>query len=324
MLLESKNSKSALVPNWQPSATINILRQRAGLMAKIRNFFAQKNILEVETPILASATVTNPYIASFAIPYLNTTYYLQTSPEYAMKRLLAAHIGPIYQITKAFRREPLSKLHNCEFTMLEWYRPGFDHWQLMGEVEELLCWILSCTKVERISYQDIFQNILQINPHTASLSDLALCVAHINYHGELTRDLCLHLLMSHVIEPQLGLQLPVIIYDFPASQAALAKIMPGDPPLAARFEVYYRGIELGNAFYELQNSVEQRQRFIQEVQERAAQGLTMVPIDEKFLAALHYGLPECSGIALGLDRLVMLALGCDSIAEVISFDCTRA
>jgi lysyl-tRNA synthetase class 2 len=293
-------------------------------MQQLRDFFASKQILEVNTPLLSQATVSNPYIASFMVPYANNTYYLQTSPEYAMKRLLAAGSGAIYQICQAFRQDRPSRLHNYEFSILEWYRPGLNHQQLMDEVAEMLCLLLPCQHTERLSYQELFSQRLALNPHTATLKQLQKCAAQLNFTGDLSRDGWLELLMSHLIEPQLGTTVPVFIYDFPASQAALAKIIPVKPDVAARFEVYYRGVELGNGFYELQDSQEQRRRFEQELMARQAQQLPIVPIDENLLAALDYGLPDCSGIAIGLERLMMLALGCNNIAEVMSFDSARA
>ncbi len=314
--------------SWRPSATIETLRRRAAILAQIRGFFAERGVLEVETPSLSQATVPDPHLlsipASVQSPHHShkLTYYLQTSPEYAMKRLLSAGSGCIYQLCKAFRQEEQGRLHNSEFTLLEWYRLGFDHHALMKEVDELLQLILKTATAERYSYAEAFERFLGINPHDAgdhALEDCAKRQEGIQINSQLSREGWLQLLMSHCIEPQLGEDRPVFIYDFPASQAALARIRPGNPPLASRFEVYCRGIELGNGFHELQASQEQRTRFLRDLDSRRQQGLEPVPIDERLLAALEQGLPDCAGIAIGFDRLVMLALGCRNIEEVLSF-----
>ena len=307
---------------WQPSASLENLQQRARLIKQIRDFFEARNVMEVETPLLCHTSVTDPHLHSMQAE----SCYLQTSPEYAMKRLLAAGSGPIFQISKAFRKDEAGRLHNPEFTMLEWYRPGFDHLQLINEVDELLQLVLKTAPAERKTYRDIFNEQLQLDPHTASIDELATIAAnHFTIHEKITdRDTWLQLLMSHCIEPQLGKNQPCCIYDFPASQAALAKIQPTQPPVASRFEFYFKGIELANGFHELQNANEQRTRFESNRAERKKLSLTDVSIDELFLAALESGLPDCAGVALGVDRLIMLASGSKHIKEVISFDFERA
>lgn len=308
---------------WQPSAPLKNLKTRARLLKKIRDFFDARGIMEVETPLLCHTSVTDPYIQSIK----TNTHYLQTSPEYAMKRLLAAGSGPIYQLTKAFRQDEAGRFHNPEFTMLEWYRPGFNHLQLMNEVDELLQHILQCAPADKKSYQALFMEYLQLDPHLASVKELAnVASAHqISLNESIhDKDTWLQLLLSHCIEPQLGKDRPCIIYDFPASQAALAKIQPTQPPVASRFEVYYHGIELANGFHELQDANEQRKRFEKNRLDRKQLGLSDVLIDELFLAALSVGLPDCAGVALGVDRLMMLALQCHHINQVISFDFERA
>ncbi|OGT38897.1 MAG: EF-P lysine aminoacylase GenX [Gammaproteobacteria bacterium RIFCSPHIGHO2_12_FULL_38_14] len=314
--------------NWLPSADIETLKLRAKLLQNIRDFFNQKKILEVETPLLSYTSVTDPFIASIkALVADNKSYYLQTSPEYAMKRLLAAGSGSIYQITKAFRQGELGRFHNPEFTMLEWYRIDFDHHQLMDEVDELLRLTLRTQAAEKISYAELFQTYLKIDPHHATLNELKITatncglVIHNDIHDQ---DTWLNLLMSHCIEPQLGFERPCMIYDFPASQAALARIQASSPKVASRFEVYIQGIELANGFHELQNAAEQRERFENNLQERKQQGLPSLAIDENFLAALQHGLPDCAGVALGIDRLMMLAAKKNTIAEILSFDFKRA
>lgn len=317
---------------WQPSATVEQLRKRAQLLKLIRDFFHARDVIEVETPLLCHTSVTDPFIES--IPALfqihpqaaETRYYLQTSPEYAMKRLLAAGSGAIFQITKAFRQGEIGQQHNPEFTMLEWYRPGFNHHDLMNEMDELLQLILQKPAAERRTYAELFESLLQIDPHHATSAELAACAKQhaISIASEITdRDTWLDILMTHCIEPTLGKDRPCFIYDFPASLAALARIQAGNPPVAARFEVYYQGIELANGFHELQDVNEQRLRFEKNLSQRKQLGLMELPLDELFLAGLQHGLPDCAGVALGIDRLIMLATDSSHIADVLSFDFTR-
>lgn len=307
---------------WQPSAPLKNLQARARIIKQIRDFFDARQVMEVETPLLCYTSVTDPHIHSIQAE----THYLQTSPEYAMKRLLAAGSGAIYQITKAFRKDEVGRFHNPEFTMLEWYRPGFDHLQLMNEVDELLQLILKIPPADKKTYRDIFITHLALDPHTASVDELAAVAnKHFTMYEKITdRDTWLQLLMSHCIEPQLGKKQPCFIYDFPASQAALAKIQKTKPPVASRFEAYFKGVELANGFHELQDANEQRKRFAQNRTARKQLSLTDVPLDEFFLAALESGLPDCAGVALGIDRLLMLALQAEHIKEVISFDFASA
>lgn len=318
--------------NWQPSASFETLQKRAQILKSIRDFFTARGVLEVETPTLCHTSVTDPFIQS--IPALfqahpqdaEVRYYLQTSPEYAMKRLLAAGSGPIFQITKSYRQGEVGRFHNPEFSMLEWYRPNFDHYALMNEMDELLQMVLATAPATRLSYTELFQQYLDINPHTATLQELIRCADqhNINVMSEIDDcDTWLNLLMSHCIEPHLGADKPVFIYNFPASQAALARIQPSNPPVAARFEVYFRGIELANGFHELQDAAEQRQRFEKNLLDRKGLQLNSMLIDEFFLAALNHGLPDCAGVALGIDRLIMLATNREKIADVISFDFSR-
>lgn len=322
-----------MLSSWEPSASIEQLRARAAILKFIRDFFAARSVMEVETPLMCHTSVTDPFIQS--IPALfqrhptkdEERYYLQTSPEYAMKRLLAAGSGSIYQITKAFRQGEISRLHNPEFTMLEWYRLDFNHHQLMDEMDALLQLILQTPQATRTTYQSLFQTYLSIDPLASSITDLAACAKahHIDVAAEITDcDTWLDILMTHCIEPNMGETAPVFVYDFPASQAALARLSPTDPRVASRFEVYFHGIELANGFHELQNAHEQRHRFEKNVRERKRLGLTELPIDEHFIAALTHGLPNCAGVALGIDRLVMMALRQPNIQTVLSFDFSRA
>lgn len=319
--------------HWQPSAPLEHLHIRAKILRQIRDFFAARQVLEVETPVLCHTSVTDPYIQS--IPALIQTesnskeqyYYLQTSPEYAMKRLLAAGSGAIYQITKAFRQGEIGRFHNPEFSMLEWYRPGFDHHQLMNEMDELLQLTLQIKPAIRQSYAALFIEHLNINPLECSTSQLVELAKkhHLDIASNITdKDTWLQLLMSEIIEPRLSGNHAYFVYDFPSSQAALAKIQPTNPPVASRFEVYVNGIELANGFHELQDAKEQRLRFEKNLAQRHKIGLNTLPIDEYFLAALEHGLPDCAGVALGVDRLVLLASKSERLSECISFDFPRA
>ncbi len=317
-----------MMVDWQPTASLTILGQRAKILSRIRAFFAEHDVLEVETPLLSHATVTDSHIMSITAPFKKIgsekedICYLQTSPEYAMKRLLAAGAGSIFQITKAFRQGEVGRLHNPEFSMLEWYRLGFDHHALMDEMDQLLQAVLQLPPATRMSATQVYQHYLGINPHSASIEALKTCAKH---HIELLPDMqddknsWLDLLFTHCIEPYLGQDAPFFLYDFPISQAALAKIRQEDPLVASRFEMYFKGVELANGFHELQDAVEQRKRFEKELAYRKQYHLAEVPMDERFLAALQYGLPDCAGVALGIDRLIMLALNCESIADVMSF-----
>lgn len=316
--------------NWQPAATTQTLKLRAQLLATVRQFFAERDVIEVETPLLASHTVSDVNLESFSVNSASTSghgplhplRFLQTSPEYAMKRLLAAGSGPIYQICKAFRVEEPSRLHNPEFTLLEWYRPGFTLEQLMDEVVELLQGVLNLGDIPRLSYQQIFEEHLQINPHGIDSEELQdLTRGKINLGDTpLTATDCLQLLMNHCIEPELPKF--CIVYDYPVAQAALAETAQNanGQEVARRFEVYAAGMELANAYQELTDAGEQRQRFAADQLLREQRGLPVNPIDEKLLAALEKGLPACSGIALGIDRLLMVVADESTIKSVISFD----
>ncbi len=323
---------------WQSTLTWQNAQKRARILHQIRQFFAERNVIEVETPALSQGTVTDVYLDAISCKYdfladspagHSTELFLQTSPEFHMKRLLASGYGCIYQIAKAFRHEESGKNHNPEFTMLEWYRIGFDQFELMSEVAELLQVVLGGNKAVFSSYQDIFINIVSVDPLTANFDEL---VAVLNKHGKAAdwliemndADLILQFIFTEIIEPTIGLNEPQFIYDFPIAQASLAQRSNDDPRVAQRFECYYRGIELVNGFNELTDATEQVSRFEQDNVKRAAQGLAVKPIDTNFIAALNHGLPQCSGVALGIDRLVMLALDIKDISEVQSFSIERA
>ncbi len=317
---------------WRPGATIEVLRARAALLNKVRAFFAARDVLEVETPALVSAAVTDPHLRSLASCYTGPAapagrrLFLQTSPESAMKRLLAAGSGPIWQLARVFRDGEAGRLHNPEFTMLEWYRPGFDHHQLMDEVEALVASLLAMPSgFERLTYAEAFRRRLDIDPHIASDADLRRCARDCGLEASLPeeRDGRLDLLLTHLIEPELGVGRPVFLYDYPPSQAALARIRDEDPPVAERFELYTDGVELANGYHELNDANEQRRRFEHDRALRRHAGLPDIVLDERLLAALRKGLPACAGVALGFDRLVMLAVGASSIDEVMAFSLAR-
>jgi lysyl-tRNA synthetase class 2 len=310
--------------SWQPTASLQNLYLRARLYQDIRHFFATRQVLEVETPILSAGCLPDHTITSFATDYHGNypkRLFLHTSPEFPMKRLLAAYPIPIYQITKVFRDGEAGRRHNPEFTMLEWYRPSFTQDDLINEVDELLQTVLHCLSTQRISYCDLFEQSVQLHPLQTPLSTLQHYASKFNIDSveQLDRDTCLQLIMSCDIEPQLGNARPLVVTDFPASQAALARKNPENPQLAERFEVYFQGIELANGFYELTDPVEQRQRFAQDLEKRHTLALPAVPLDERFLAALEAGLPNCAGVAVGLDRLLMIMANASHIHEVMAF-----
>ena len=308
--------------DWQPSASLALLRARARLLEQIRAFFAERGVLEVETPLLAQAGVTDPQVQLFQ----SAGRYLQTSPEYAMKRLLASGSGPIYQVCKAFRREPGARLHNPEFSMLEWYRPAFDSRQLMQEVEDLLGKLLPPRPVTRYSYRQLFMEHADIDPFSADLTQLAGCLlAKVELGFEpADRDTWLNLLLTHLVEPQLAAQGMVFVYDYPATQAALARLrQAGEQRVAERFEVYVDGLELANGYAELTDPREQTARLEREQEQLYGQG-EQRDIDHRLLQALEFGLPDCAGVALGLDRLLMVISGAKHIREVLAFDWERA
>ena len=324
--------------DWPPAATLGRLRRRAEVLAAVRRFFAERGVLEVETPALSRATVSDPHLASLSCTYRGpgvpggeARLFLQTSPEYHMKRLLAAGSGPIYQICRAFRDGEAGALHNPEFTILEWYRPGFDHHELMDEMDELLGRVLATPAAERLTYSELFQRHLGLEPLGATAAELraAARAADAAVEGVAAddRDGWMQLLLTHAVEPRLPAERPTFVFDYPASQAALARIRPGEggsPAVAERFEVYLGPVELANGFHELTDAAEQRGRFEADREARRRRGLELPPLDERFLAALAAGIPDSAGVALGLDRLVALAAGATSLREVLAFPLDRA
>lgn len=322
--------------DWRPTASRARLELRARLLSDARRFFAERGVLEVETPLLGRFAVTDPHLESFAVLDGNTPCgFLQTSPEYAMKRLLAAGAGSIYQIARAFRRGERGRSHNPEFTLIEWYRVGWDHHRLMDEVEALVRTLLEATDANRaskrdsrrVTYGELFEETLGVDPHRAADDVLRRLTEDLSGPTDLDRDGLLAFLLTHAVEPRLERRGLVFVHGFPASQAALARVERGalDRPLAARFELYVDGVELANGFHELRDAAEQRRRFAADLAQRKALGNETLPLpDGRLLGALEAGLPECSGVALGLDRLLMVASGASDISEVLAFPIERA
>lgn len=315
--------------DWRPTASIETLRERARLLAQVRRFFAERDVLEVETPVLGHGGSTDVHLDSLSLaattPAGRERLWLQTSPEFHMKRLLAAGSGPIYQVARSFRDGEVGRRHNLEFAMLEWYRPGFTLAELIDETEALIRTLLPTVGPRRLRrYRELFCERLRVDPFVTPLDDLRRLAGE---RGGLDmqsseRDGCLDLLMSLEIEPALGREGIDVVVDYPASQAALAR-RRRDPEdgaeVAARFEVYVDGLELANGYDELTDAAEQAARFAADNVERERLGKPRVDVDTRLLAALEAGMPAGSGVALGLDRLIQLALGKSSVAEVMAF-----
>lgn len=330
--------------NWQPTSDIGTLQLRAELLRLVRLFFYQRNVLEVETPQLSRNATTDPNIDSLDAYYQATinaekeVMYLHTSPEFPMKRLLASGSGAIYQVCKVFRQGERGRLHNPEFTLLEWYRPGMDYRALMHEVEELVLQLLpvelNITTSEYVSYREAFKRFTNIDPFESDMQSLIACakkfgigdVSGLSGAGllEQDRDAWLNLLLAHCIEPNLGRDKLTFLYDFPVSQASLARVRDDVPAVAERFELYINGVELANGFQELTDSDTQSKRFEKDCLIRKEKNLMEFPVDNRLLTALAHGLADCSGVALGIDRLCMLVAGVDNIDRVITFPFERA
>jgi lysyl-tRNA synthetase class 2 len=278
-----------MTDEWRPSCGIAALEARAALLDEIRRFFRDREVLEVQTALLGTYTVTDVNIDSLAV---GGHGYLQTSPEYQLKRLLANGAPSLYHLSQVFRAGERGRLHNPEFTLLEWYRLGFDDSALMDEVAELVDLALGPAPYERLAYQDLVGDL----DRPSEALDLALCEA-------------LDALPSG----------RYFVTRYPAAQAALSRLCPNDPSVAARFELVVDGVELANGYHELTDAEEQRRRFAADVEARNRLGKVEPTVDEKFLAALEHGLPDCAGVALGVDRLLMLRMGANSLAEVLAF-----
>jgi len=315
---------------WSPTASIDNIKQRAQLLKKLRIFFEQNAVLEVDTPILSQFGGTEPNLQAITANYhfqgKARVGFLQTSPEYAMKRLLAAGVGDCYQIFKAFRNEESGRFHNPEFSLLEWYQVGIDEIQLLKKIDQLLQQVIGSSAAQFCTYTELFVQHLEIDPLHSKIESLReLTASKIENPPHLERiDDYLELLFNYCIEPQIGNERPCFVTHYPATQASLAKISKTTPNLSCRFEVFYKGLELGNGFYELCDADEQLQRFQNENKRRREMGLDEIEIDPNFIQALRNGLPESSGVAIGVDRLLMIITGANHIDEVISFPIGRA
>jgi len=313
---------------WRPSATTEIILARSRMLEHIRSFFKARDVMEVETPLMGRSTAIDPHLSSFETRDRVGTWYLQTSPEFHMKRLLAAGTNSIFQICKSFRQGESGALHNPEFSILEWYRIGFDHHTLMDEVEELVAGILGLREFSRVSYSSLFEGFFKINPHQASTDDLkrlvtenvAIDQSQLDFASEsVAHGFCLDLLMSEKLEP--SLTKPTFVYDYPVSQAALSAsaLSPQGDRIAQRFELYVQKMEIANGYLELRDADELRHRFQADNTSRELENLPVVPPDEHLLSAMTHGLPECAGVALGIDRLLMLLTGAQLISDVLAF-----
>jgi lysyl-tRNA synthetase class 2 len=330
--------------DWRPGTTRALLAARAALLARAREFFASRGVLEVDTPLVVNCPVSDLHIHSAQVrlgdagtQHGAAALFLHTSPEYAMKRLLAAGSGDIYQICHVVRGNERGPLHNPEFTLIEWYRLGFTLETLMDEVEALVRALLGpageTRRGERLTYCDAFQRELGLDPFTAPGGELLRAAQRCGFEpapgtsaepGSARRAELLELLMGVAVGPRLGRGGLTFVHRYPASQAALARLDPRDERAALRFELYGEGIELANGFNELQSACEQRARFERDNRERRRNGLTVAAPDERLLAALASGLPDCAGVALGLERTLMLAVGAAHIEEVLTFPTSRA
>lgn len=310
------------------------LHLRARLYALIRAFFAERKVLEVETPILSAAGNTDPNIESFSTSFSGhvdagaRTRWMRTSPEYPLKRLLAEGVGDCYELGRVFRNGEAGGRHNPEFTMLEWYRVGWDHRQLMEEaialVEAALAMMGMRAEVWIEGYRQLFIDELGIDPAHAPIEQLQVPLEEFNINPDgLTRDDWLDLLITHRLQPSFPTNRITVIHDYPASQCALAKVRPGDPPLAERFELYLGRYELANGYHELNDAAEQRRRFERDNVVRRSRGQPVIPMDERLLDTLD-AMPDCAGVALGIERLLMCLVGTDTIADVLTYPFAEA
>ena len=328
--------------DFRPSASLETLKRRAELLKQVRRFFDDRGFLEVETPLLSHDVVVDRHLDPLAVtlfddprePSVGPTLWLQTSPEFAMKRLLAGGAMAIYQVCKAFRGGGESGLrHNPEFTMVEWYRVGDDYAagrQLLSDLAEA---ILERGPAEQLTFREAFLRFAGVDPHTASISELIQAAVSrgvigpadaARYAADGDRDAAIDLVLTQLVEDKLGRGRPTIIYDYPATQSALARVRQDDVPVAERFELYVEGVELANGYHELLDAAVLRERNRLNNALRSADGKPELPIESRLLAAMDAGLPPCSGVALGFDRLVMLAVGASSIGEVLAFPLDRA
>lgn len=310
--------------SWSPTTSREIILKRAEMLQTIRDFMRQHKVLEVETPVLCKSTVTDPHIESLSTEihignYQNgDPYFLQTSPEYAMKRLLATGIGAIYQISRAFRDMETGKTHNPEFTLLEWYQPGYDHHGMMKAVEDLL-FSFGFEHCDYFSYADVFKRHTGIDPHTASKNELLTISNSLGLHADNhDRTFLLDFIFNEKITLNQNNGIPAFIYDYPECMSALAKLS-GKPAHAERFEVYINGIEIANGYNELCDYQEQNQRFEENRKYRRKYKKQDYSIDMRFISALKHGMPACAGVAIGLDRLLMILTKSKEIRKVLNF-----
>ncbi len=322
--------------NFLPSASIKSIELRSKLLQKVRSFFLDRGFFEVDTPLISRDTVVDCYIDPICVELppsadSRSEFWLQTSPEFGMKRLLAAGMKSIFQITRAFRNDERGDNHNPEFTIVEWYQVGQEYSDGRAMLGELIAHAIPATSSPtELSYAEAFRRNVQIDPHDCSVAELeqaaiALGIVPPDSMNRADRDEWLNLLLAECVEPNLGVERPTILYDYPASQAALARIdTDGEVHVAQRFEAYINGIELANGYYELCDADELRRRSESNNAKRIADGRGRLPTESYLISAMEYGLPECTGVALGFDRLVMLAAGADRIAEVIPFGIDRA
>ncbi len=298
------------------------LRQRGELLERIRRFLAERGYLEVDTPCLYPQTVIDRHLEPVAVRLRDWTWFLQTSPELCMKRLLAAGSGPIFQIAHAFRAGEVGHLHRTEFTIVEWYATGKNYHELMDEVADLASAVLGLQHVSRMSYREAFLEYAQVDPFSAGTATLARLAARRGLCApeRHDRDELLDFLLATAVQPSLPADQLVFLYDFPATQAALACLRPGELPLAERFELFVNGVELCNGYQELADPDELARRMERENELRVRRGRRPLPPPAELIRTLRRGLPACSGVALGFDRLLMLALGASSTGEVIPID----
>ncbi|HEV7609932.1 MAG TPA: EF-P lysine aminoacylase EpmA [Steroidobacteraceae bacterium] len=317
---------------WRPTAGIAALRRRAQALRSTREFFNSRQVLEVETPAMVNAPVSDVNLGSVSVnvPGRDAPLFLHTSPEYAMKRLLAAGSGDIYQICRVYRGAERGRQHNPEFTMLEWYRLGFTLEDLMREVADLTRELLGAAQlpVEFLSYRDALRRHAGFDPFEADIAELQRAAQALGLSADharvASRDELLDLIVGAQVGPALGAATLTFLHRYPASQAALARLDADDPRVALRFELYHHGVELANGYHELTNGAEQRLRFAADQKTRASRGLPTFALDAHLLSALDAGVPDCAGVALGFDRVLMLAMGATNIDQVLAFPTERA